>query len=66
MIIGGGSLYVVCLLMVYKLYIIEIYVKLDGDIQFFEWGSDWLECFCEYYFVDEKNVYGMDFVIFEC
>ena len=43
----------------------EINAELDGDTQFPEWGSDWLERFREHYPADEKNAYGMDFVIFE-
>ncbi|EGR1464184.1 type 3 dihydrofolate reductase [Vibrio cholerae] len=65
MIIGGGSLYAACLPMAHKLYITEIHAKLEGDTQFPEWGSDWLERSREHYPADEKNAYGMDFVIFE-
>ncbi|MHA2940331.1 type 3 dihydrofolate reductase [Vibrio sp. RC27] len=65
MIIGGGSIYASCLPLASKLYLTFIDADISGDTQFPEWGSEWKESSREYYSVDEKNSYAMDFVILE-
>ncbi|MGX9419406.1 type 3 dihydrofolate reductase [Vibrio sp. WJH972] len=65
MIIGGGSIYASCLPLASKLYLTFIDADISGDTQFPEWGSEWKELSREYYSVDEKNSYAMDFVILE-
>lgn len=65
MIIGGGSLYAACLPLADKLYLTQIHADLEGDTQFPEWGSEWLECYREHYAADLNNAYAMDFVIYQ-
>lgn len=65
MIIGGGSIYAECLPRADKLYVTLIDAHLDGDTQFPDWGTGWLETHREHYHSDEKNQYDMDFVILE-
>ncbi|MCL9775135.1 type 3 dihydrofolate reductase [Vibrio methylphosphonaticus] len=65
MIIGGGAFYQHCLPMANKLYLTFIEAKIDGDTQFPEWGSEWLETYREAFTADEKNQYDMNFVVLE-
>lgn len=65
MIIGGGTIYEVCLAKANKLYITHIDAEIEGDTQFPEWGSEFKETYSEQYPADEKNAYDMRFVVLE-
>ncbi len=63
MIIGGGSIYQACLPMADRLYLTFIDLDIQGDTQFPDWGKGWNKSYSESYPADEKNAYGMEFVI---
>ncbi len=65
MIIGGGSIYQACLADADKLYLTFIDADIDGDTQFPDWGEGWKQAHSEMYLKDEKNKYGMEFVVLE-
>ncbi len=65
MIIGGGSIYQSCLPMAKRLYLTFIDAKLDGDTQFPDWGTDFVEVSREHFNADDKNAYDMDFCVLE-
>lgn len=65
MIIGGGTIYAACLDKADKLYITHIEANIEGDTQFPVWSSEFKETYSENYQADEKNVYGMRFVVLE-
>ncbi|OBU24984.1 type 3 dihydrofolate reductase [Photobacterium aquimaris] len=63
MIIGGGSIYQVCLPIADSLYLTFIDADLDGDTQFPNWGNDWQVVTKEHHDSDDNNAYAMEFVI---
>ncbi len=65
MIIGGGSIYQVCLAYADKLYLTFIDADINGDTQFPDWGEGWKQTHSETYSKDEKNKYDMEFVVLE-
>lgn len=65
MIIGGGTIYEMCLPQAHKLYLTFIDLKVEGDTQFPQWGSDFNRSYSEQYLADEKNKHDMTFVILE-
>ncbi|MGF1700686.1 type 3 dihydrofolate reductase [Photobacterium makurazakiensis] len=65
MIIGGGSIYSVCLPESDRLYLTFINFDVDGDTCFPDWGEGWQEVHNEAYSADEKNAHDMRFVILE-
>ncbi|MGF1721488.1 type 3 dihydrofolate reductase [Vibrio kyushuensis] len=65
MIIGGGAIYSACLEKANKLYVTYIDAQIDGDTQFPQWSSEFVEIHGEKYSADEKNAYNMTFTILE-
>ncbi|USD32169.1 MULTISPECIES: type 3 dihydrofolate reductase [Vibrio] len=65
MIIGGGVIYQTCLPQADKLYVTHINAEIEGDTQFPQWGEEFEESYSEIYEADEKNAYGMRFVVLE-
>jgi len=65
MIIGGGTIYEVCLPKANKLYVTYIEADIEGDTQFPAWGDEFKETYSEVYSADEKNAYDMRFVVLE-
>ncbi|MGF1697323.1 type 3 dihydrofolate reductase [Vibrio lamellibrachiae] len=65
MIIGGGAIYSACLEKANKLYVTYIDAQIDGDTQFPQWSSEFVETHAEQFTADEKNAYNMTFTILE-
>lgn len=65
MIIGGGTIYEVCLPKANKLYVTHIKAEIQGDTQFPSWSDEFKETYSESYSADEKNAYDMRFVVLE-
>ncbi len=65
MIIGGGAIYAECLPQADTLYVTHIEAEIEGDTQFPEWDSSFVETFSESRAADEKNRYPMRFTILE-
>lgn len=66
MVIGGGAIYQHCLANADRLYVTHIKANIDGDTQFpaYDDGS-WHKVSSELRELDEKNVYDLDFCIYE-
>jgi len=66
MVIGGGAIYKHCLPAADRLYITHIKASIDGDTQFphYDDGS-WSKVTSDVRVSDEKNVYQLDFCIYE-
>jgi len=66
MVIGGGAIYKHCLPAADRLYITHIKASIDGDTQFphYDDGS-WNKVTSDVRMSDEKNVYQLDFCIYE-
>lgn len=64
-IIGGGSIYEMCLPLADILYLTFIDADIDGDTRFPDWGNEWSVASTEHYTSDEKNSYDMEFVVLE-
>ena len=66
MVIGGGAIYKHCLSNADRLYITHIKASIDGDTQFpcYEDGS-WQKISSELRPSDEKNIYDLDFCIYQ-
>lgn len=65
MIIGGGSIYESCLSLANRLYLTLVDENIEGDTCFPDIGQGWNEGYREHYDADEKNAYGMDFIVLE-
>jgi len=66
MVIGGGAIYKHCLPVAQRLYITHIKANIEGDTQFphYDDGS-WKKVASELRASDDKNVYDLDFCIYE-
>ncbi len=64
-VIGGSSIYALCLPLSDRLYLTHINADIDGDTRFPEWGDDWVNSYLEYYNADEKNQYSMEFIVLD-
>jgi dihydrofolate reductase len=66
MVIGGGAIYRHCLTKANRLYVTHIKANIEGDTQFPEFNDGtWLKVHSEPSVSDEKNIYGLDFCIYE-
>ena len=65
MVIGGGTLYQALLPKSHRLYLTLIDASLEGDTSFPDWGTDWQIISESQHQADEKNAYGMRFLIME-
>lgn len=66
MIIGGGNIYQAYLPLATRLYITHVDLNVEGgDTRFPDIGAGWTKVFSEHCPADEKNVYNMEFTIFE-
>lgn len=67
MVIGGGAIYQHCLPAADRLYITHINAEIEGDTQFPEYNieSDWTLINSEKYPADEKNIYQLDFCLYQ-
>ncbi len=66
MVIGGGAIYKHCLPVAARLYITHIKAAIVGDTQFpsYDDGS-WQKVSSELRLSDEKNVYNLDFCVYQ-
>ncbi|ALO36014.1 diacylglycerol kinase [Colwellia sp. MT41] len=66
MVIGGGAIYKHCLPAAQRLYITHIDTDIQGDVEFpdYEDGS-WKKVSSEKRPADEKNIYDLDFSVYE-
>jgi dihydrofolate reductase len=66
MVIGGGAIYGHCLAKADRLYITHIKAAIDGDTQFPSYDDGtWQEVSSEFRTADDKNVYDLDFCVYE-
>jgi dihydrofolate reductase len=67
MVIGGGAIYTHCLPFANRLYITHIKANIEGDTQFPEYNitSDWQLTQSNKFRADEKNVFDLDFCIYQ-
>lgn len=67
MVIGGGAIYAHCLPFANRLYITHIKAEVEGDTQFPEYDvvKDWQLTQSEQLSANEKNVFDLDFCIYE-
>ncbi len=66
MVIGGGAIYRHCLTKANRLYVTHIKANIEGDTQFPEFNDGtWRKVHSEPSVSDEKNIYGLDFCIYE-
>lgn len=66
MVIGGGAIYAHCLPKADRLYVTHIEATIDGDTQFPDYESDnWKKVSNELRDADEKNIYPLEFCIYE-
>ena len=66
MVIGGGAIYEHCLPAADRLYITHINAHVDGDTQFpaYDTENDWQKVSSELRSADEKNIYDLDFCVY--
>ncbi|WP_440874698.1 type 3 dihydrofolate reductase [Thalassotalea sp. PLHSN55] len=65
MVIGGGAIYQHCLPAAQRLYITHIDAAIDGDTQFPAYENEWQKVSSDVRGADEKNLYELDFCIYE-
>jgi len=66
MVIGGGAIYKHCLPAATRLYITHIKASIDGDTRFPDYDDgSWQKVSSEVRDSDEKNVYELDFCVYE-
>lgn len=66
MVIGGGAIYRHCLTKANRLYVTHIKANIEGDTQFPEFNDGtWRKVHSVPSVSDEKNIYGLDFCIYE-
>ena len=67
MVIGGGAIYAHCLSVATRLYVTHINADIDGDTQFpeFDTDKDWQKVGSECFKADDKNVYDLDFSVYQ-
>ena len=67
MVIGGGAIYAHCLPAASRLYVTHIKADIDGDTRFpdFDREQTWLKTSSELRPADEKNLYDLDFCVYE-
>nr|MBL0711364.1 dihydrofolate reductase [Colwellia sp.] len=72
MVIGGGAIYKHCLPKADRLYVTHIKASIDGDTQFPHYATDteegdghWKKISSDLRERDEKNVYDLDFCVYE-
>ena len=66
MVIGGGAIYAHCLPKADRLYVTHIKADIDGDTQFPNYDdASWKKVSSEIRDSDEKNVYQLDFCVYE-
>lgn len=66
MVIGGGAIYAHCLPKADRLYVTHIKAAIDGDTQFPDYDDGtWQKISSELREADEKNIYQLDFCIYE-
>lgn len=65
-LIGGAQIFASGIQFADKLMITEVDAAPDGDVLFPEWRTaDWTEISREHHAADEKNMFNVDFVVFE-
>jgi dihydrofolate reductase len=64
-ILGGGDIYKQSLAFVNRIYLTRIHATFEGDTKFPELGPEWELISEDKRFIDEKNPYDHDFLIFE-
>ncbi|MEI6894385.1 MAG: type 3 dihydrofolate reductase [Colwellia sp.] len=66
MVIGGGAIYKHCLPAAQRLYITHIKATIEGDTQFPDYDDgSWQKVASEVRERDEKNIYPLDFCVYE-
>ncbi|MGB2742618.1 MAG: type 3 dihydrofolate reductase [Cognaticolwellia sp.] len=66
MVIGGGAIYQHCLAAAQRLYITHIDADIEGDTYFPEYNLDvWHKVASNIRPADEKNLYQLDFTVYE-
>lgn len=66
MVIGGGAIYSHCLAKADRLYVTHIKANIEGDTQFPDfYDGTWLKVNSERRLTDEKNIYPLDFCVYE-
>jgi dihydrofolate reductase len=66
MVIGGGAIYRHCLAQADRLYVTHIKANIEGDTQFPDYDDGtWLKVNSEVRLSDDKNLYPLDFCIYE-
>nr|MBL0711689.1 dihydrofolate reductase [Colwellia sp.] len=70
MVIGGGAIYQHCLPKTDRLYVTHINASIDGDTQFPDYQQknqqgNWQKVSSELRQADEKNIYDLDFCLYE-
>jgi dihydrofolate reductase len=66
MVIGGGAIYQHCLPAASRLYVTHIKASIDGDTRFPCFDKDtWQKVKSDLRAADEKNVYDLDFCVYE-
>ncbi len=66
MVIGGGAIYAHCLPEADRLYVTHINAVITGDTQFPDYDDgSWRKVSSELRETDEKNVYQLDFCVYE-
>jgi dihydrofolate reductase len=66
MVIGGGAIYSHCLAKAERLYVTHIEANIEGDTQFPDfYDGTWLKVNSERRLSDEKNIYSLDFCVYQ-
>jgi dihydrofolate reductase len=66
MVIGGGAIYRHCLAKAERLYVTHIDANIEGDTQFPDfYDGTWLKVNSERRLSDDKNIYSLDFCVYE-
>lgn len=66
MVIGGGAIYKHCLPAADRLYITHIDAEIEGDTQFPSYDTDiWNKVKSDKFLADDKNLYNLDFCVYE-
>jgi dihydrofolate reductase len=66
MVIGGGAIYSHCLAKAERLYVTHIDANIEGDTQFPDfYDGTWLKVNSERRLSDDKNIYSLDFCVYE-
>jgi dihydrofolate reductase len=66
MVIGGGAIYSHCLAKAERLYVTHIEANIEGDTQFPDfYDGTWLKVNSERRLSDDKNIYSLDFCVYE-